>query len=133
MSTPLPLPLSPPYVKFKKWTGSLIGSTPSIICTAFNEADPPLPTTVMVDSIEFLNTTSETIKITSYILSETGSDPQSDDCDYTTVGPFERKSVILQQVLILNAGDLLYAYSDFSSSIFNSFVMGRILNELVGG
>ncbi len=120
MSTPLPLPLSPPYVKFKKWTGSLIGSTPSIICTAFNEADPPLPTPVIVDSI---NTTSETIKITSYILSETGSDPQSDDYDYTTVGPFERKGVILQQALTLNAGDLLYAYSDFSSSIFNSFVI----------
>lgn len=121
--------LTPPYVLFSRQTLNLGGSTPGMICKAFVG---DVPTAVIIDSIKFLNTVSNIINITTYILYEVDSSPVNSDYDYTTVNPRTRTEILYDGTLTLNPGDILYAYSDFSSNIFNAFVTGRFLNEITG-
>jgi hypothetical protein len=45
--------------------------------------------------------------------------------------PNDRVDVLLNATLTLEPGDLLYASSDYSSNLFNSFVSYRELTEIV--
>ena len=112
-----------PEVLFKKYTEVKLGSSPTIIC--------PAPYYTIIDSIAFLNITTRIINITGYILSEEDNVPISADRFYISINPKQDVEILTSgKTLSLNYGDILYAYSDFSGSSFNSFVICRHLLEM---
>ena len=114
-----------PFVNFKMNPTSGIGSTPVIIFG--NDAY-----TCLIDGIVLANVTENPIVITLAIAREVTIGTES----YFTLGgqislqPNERVDVLLNATLTLEPGDLLYASSDYSSNLFNSFVSYRELTEL---
>jgi len=126
---PLASPYQYPWVDFFSSLTSSIDSTPLIVCGKEK--------TSIVDSIFVCNTTEQDIFVDVTILGER-------DSVATTVyrvknhllpknGSAELISVNqVDSVLILQAGDLLYANSDFSGNTFDSIVSGRQLLEEAG-
>ena len=114
-----------PFVNFKMNPTSGIGSTPVIIFG--NDAY-----TCLIDGIVLANVTDNPIVITLAIAREVTIGTES----YFTLGgqislqPNDRVEVLLNAILTLEVGDLLYASSDYSSNLFNSFVSYRELTEL---
>ena len=114
-----------PFVNFRMNPTSGIGSTPVIIFG--NDA-----CTCLIDGIVLANVTDNPIVITLAIAREVTIGTES----YFTLGgqislqPNDRVDVLLNATLTLEPGDLLYASSDYSSNLFNSFVSYRELTEL---
>jgi len=115
-----------PFVNFRMNPTSGIGSTPVIIFG--NDVY-----TCLIDGIVLANVTDNPIVITLAIAREVTIGAET----YFTLGgqislqPNDRVDVLLNTTLTLEPGDLLYASSDYSSNLFNSFVSYRELTELV--
>jgi hypothetical protein len=114
-----------PFVNFRMNPTSGIGSTPVIIFG--NDA-----CTCLIDGIILANTTNNVIVVTLTVAREVTIGAET----YFTLGgqisiqPNDRVDVLLNATLTLQPGDLLYASSDYSSNLFNSFVSYRELTEL---
>jgi hypothetical protein len=113
-----------PFVNFKMWPTKNIGSTSTIIFG--NDAFPCL-----IDGVVLANVTNNPIVVTLEIAREItiGEESYFTFGSQIAIGAFERVDVLFNSSLTLQAGDLLYAYSDYSSNIFNSFVSYRELAE----
>ena len=114
-----------PFVNFRMNPTSGIGSTPVIIFG--NDAY-----TCLVDGIVLANVTDNPIVITTAIAREVtiGTESYFTLARQISLQPNECVDVLLNATLTLEPGDLLYASSDYSSSLFNSFVSYRELTEL---
>jgi len=114
-----------PFVNFRMNPTSGIGSTPVTIFG--NDAY-----TCLVDGIVLANVTDNPIAITMAIAREVtiGTESYFTLARQIPLQPNECVDVLLNRTLTLEPGDLLYASSDYSSNLFNSFVSYRELTEL---
>ena len=114
-----------PFVNFRMNPTSGIGSTPVIIFG--NDA-----CTCLIDGIVLANVTDNPIVITLAIAREVtiGAETYFTLARQISIQPNDRVDVLLNATLTLEVGDLLYASSDYSSNLFNSFVSYRELTEL---
>ena len=113
-----------PFVNFKMKPTGNIGSTPVIIFG--NDVH-----TCLIDGIVLANLNDNPIMVTLAVAREEMS---SAEIYYTysnniPIQAYGRVDVLLNAALTLEPGDLLYASSDYSSNLFNSFVSYRELIE----
>ena len=116
---------SAPFVNFRMNPTSDIGSTPVIIFG--NDAY-----TCLIDGIVLANITNNVIVVTLAIAREVtlGTESYFTLAREISIQPYDRIDALLNATLTLEPGDLLYASSDYSSNLFNSFVSYRELTEL---
>ena len=116
---------SAPFVNFRMNPTSNIGSTPMIIFG--NDAY-----TCLIDGIVLANISNNVIVVTLAIAREVtqGSESYFTLARQISIQPYDRIDALLNVTLTLDPGDLLYASSDYSSNLFNSFVSYRELTEL---
>ncbi len=113
--------IAEPFVEFKLYPTKNIGSTATIIFE--------VPKTCILDSIWLVNIVDTPIKIFSYILREVEKFPCANGI---LINPLDNIDMLERTTFTMEAGDLLYAYSDFANNRFNSFISYRKLNELGG-
>jgi len=115
-----------PFVNFKMQPTLNISSTPELIFGS--------QYTSILDSIVLANQTDGNIIVSLYILREVVQDNATEFtlANKIILSPKERLDLLDAATLTLEAGDLLYAFSDFSGNLFNSFVSYRELTELGG-
>lgn len=113
-----------PFVNFKMLPTANINSTPTII---FGNDQY----TCVLDGIILASVTNNVILVTLYVAREVTIGTETDFilANQISLNPSERINV-LSDSFTLESGDLLYAYSDFSGNIFNSFISYRELTEL---
>lgn len=115
-----------PFVNFKQYITQDINNTPTLIFgSEFN---------CILDSIILSNKTNSKIIASLYILREVDKD-KATECTLANkivIEPNSLLDILESATLTLEAGDLLYAYSDFSENVFNSFISYRELIELGG-
>lgn len=90
--------------------------------------------TSILDSIVLANQTDGNIIVSLYILREVvqGNATECTVANKIVLSSKSRIDILDSATLTLEAGDLLYAFSDFSGNLFNSFVSYRELTELGG-
>lgn len=109
------------FVDFPLYITTNIGSTPLLV---FQSED-----ICILQSIKFINTTNNTIKVFSNITRDFGS---GDTETYmyvpgVPIEPLGRIDVLEKSLENIKPGDTLYAYSDFSSNRFNCFISYQAL------
>ena len=114
--------ISPPYVNFLSNPVLNIGSTPTIILGSEHAC--------IIDSILLTNVTSNNINVSLYILREVDDIGVQFPLPTINIASLAYTDVLYNTTLTIQAGDILYAYSDFSSNLFNSCVSYRQLVEL---
>ena len=116
---------SSPWVNFKMTPTKEIGSTPTLIFG--NDTH-----TCLMDGIVLANITDAVILVTLTVAREVTVGTETDFIlgNQIPLQPNDRVDVLLNATLTLEAGDLLYASSDYSSNLFNTFVSYRELTEL---
>jgi len=106
-----------------------IGATPTLIFGSSYAC--------VIAGIIIANQTQNALLFSLYLLREEGTPTPSEAVEY----PFNLNMHLESQKsmdwlegkdLILQAGDTLYAYSDYDGNLFNTFVSYRELTELVG-
>jgi len=114
-----------PFVNFKMLPTLNIDSTPMLI---FGNDQY----TCVLDGIFLASVTNNIILITLYVAREVSIGTETDFilANQISLNPNDRCDVLQNTSMILEPGDLLYASSDFSGNIFNSFVSYRELTEL---
>jgi len=114
-----------PFVNFKMTPTLNIGSTPTLIFG--NDLY-----TCLIDSVFISNVTDNLMLVTVYIAREQTIGTETDFIfsNQIALPPSERIDVLQGSTLTVEAADLLYAYSDSSSNLFNTFVSYRELTEL---
>ena len=125
MSTP-----TPPFVNFRMKPTKNIGSTPALI---FGSS-----CACVIAGIIIANQTQNALLYSLYLLREEGTPTPSEAVEYPFVLDMRlegQKSIdwVEGKDLILEAGDTLYAYSDYDGNLFNTFVSYRELTELGAG
>ena len=118
-----PQPSISPWVEFKLETKADVSSTPSLLLgSAF---------TVIMDSIWVFNQGSQDLSLNIYILREVGSKPlEVPLISKKTLKGYEYLDLLKNGMMYLEAGDLLYGYTDFSGSKMTAATSYRILKEL---
>ena len=115
-----------PFVNFRMTPTLNVGSTPTLIFGSQN--------TCAIDGIVLSNQTESPISVSIYILRESYPTPGQPTeylfANKVSIDALDRIDILLAETLTLEAADLLFAYSDFSSALFNTFVSYRELTEL---
>jgi hypothetical protein len=112
---PTPPPNPQPWIDFLLYPKSNIGSTPTLIFSS--------PHICIVQSIKIVNMVDQPIEIYMYLLrSIEGSSQQIFLSNGFTIEPLGSKNFLENDVMNIQPTDTLYAYSDFSSKKFNSFI-----------
>lgn len=114
MSTPIP------FVDYKNYVVSGISNTSEVIFEEDFVSE--------LDSVWITNTVEELINVTVYILK--GS--EITNIRYVKIEPLDSVDLLKGSIWTIDVGDILYAYSDFSTKLFNSFISYRLLNQLGG-
>lgn len=115
MSTPMPPPTPNPWVDFLLYPVSDIGSSPVKIFTS--------PYICILQSIKFVNMSPDPVKVFMYLLRDDGSSTEQHFySNGVTIEPFGSFKPLDSDVLNIQPYDTLYAYSDYSSKRFNSFI-----------
>jgi len=85
--------------------------------------------TCLIDGIVLANLTTNAIFVTVYVSREitTGTDTKFIFANHVSIQASDRVDLLLNCALTLQAGDLLYAFSNYSYNTFNSFVSYREL------
>jgi hypothetical protein len=114
-----------PFVTFKMAPTLNISNTPALI---FGNDQH----TCLMDGIVLANTTDNAIGVTLSIAREVtvGTETYFTLVNQQSIPANSRVDVLLNASLTLEAGDLLYASSDYSNNTFNTFVSYRELLEL---
>ena len=114
-----------PFVIFKQDPTKEIGSTPILIFG--NDFY-----TCLLDGIELVNLTDSTIIVTLSMAREITVGVETDFTyrKQLVIQPYDSMDVQMQRAFTMEPGDLMYAFSDYSSNLFNAFVTYRILTEL---
>lgn len=119
----LPSPYQYPWVNFNLAPTSAIDSTPALVFGSDNNC--------IIDSIFVCNTTEQEIFIDITILSERIIDEPV--TTYFVKNYLLQKSasaeLVKESVINLQAGDLMYAKSDFSNNTFDCMISYRQLLE----
>jgi|LakMenEpi03Aug12_release.lakeMendotaPanAssembly.Ray.scaffolds.fasta_scaffold1380289_2 hypothetical protein len=112
------------FVNPKMWPTSSISSTPLLVFG--NDTN-----TCMVDSIILNNITNNLILVTLTIAREVevGQEKPFEFGSAIPLRAYERTDALLNMALTMEPGDLLYANSDYSENLFNTFVNYRQLTE----
>ena len=123
MRNDTPQPSISPWVDFKLEAKADVSSTPSLLLgSAF---------TVIMDSIWVFNQGSQDLSLNLYILREVGSKPlEVPLIRKKTLKGYEYLDLLKNGMMYLEAGDLLYGYTDFSGSKMTAATSYRILKEL---
>jgi hypothetical protein len=108
-----------PYVNFKPYIVNNINNTPTKIFGS--------EYTCILDSAIWINLSNVPITVYAYVLKDS---TQTIFCPGVEIKPLGYTDWIYNATLYLEAGDFLYAYSDYSGKLFNSIVSYRQLNEL---
>ena len=115
-----------PFVNFRMTPTLNVGSTPTLIFGSQN--------TCAIEGIVLANQTESPITVSVYVLRESHPTPGAPTeylfANKVSIEALDRIDILLGLALTLEATDLLFAYSDFSSTIFNTFVSYRELTEL---
>ena len=111
-----------PFVDFKLYTTVQIGSTPTLI---FGK-----PNTCRIDEVQITNTVSDNIFVDIYVLREDGTTPFFRK--HQAVAAYQALNLLKGSLIILEAGDLLYASSDFSGNLFDCLISYEMFLELGG-
>jgi hypothetical protein len=109
------------FVQFKNNPTGNVGSTPTEIFTNSN--------TCIIDSILFINLTNKQIIISSYLLRPISTTPTQFDMQQIAIPANGSSELFLGSLFMTEPDDAIYAYSDFSGNLFNSFVNYRALTE----
>lgn len=118
-------PYQYPWVNFTSAIAVSVDSTPLIIYGAANNS--------IVDSIFICNTSGKEIFVNLYILTAGREVVESSFLEYNLQVLKDTKIEILKgSVLIMQAGDILYGYSDFSGNTFDCIAPYRELLEVPG-
>lgn len=113
-----------PFVVFKMWPTVNINSTPTLIFG--NDQN-----SCLLDSLLVSNITDNVIIVKFYILREVEETPiEFVLANNIVINANDRIDLLKDSTLTLELGDTLYAYSDFSGNLFNTFVSYRSLTEL---
>ena len=116
--------MNPAFLSFKMHPTLGINSTPVLIFGA--------EVTSLIDSV-ILSSQVETPLIASLWIArevETGFETDFMLARHVPLVPFETLNFLMNTALTLERGDLLYAMSDYSDNLFNTFVSYRALKEL---
>ena len=114
------------FVNFKMQPTLNISSTPELVfgseCTA------------ILDGLILASQSDNTMVASLYILREVSKDKATEFtlANKVVLNPHQQLDILDNATLTLEAGDLLYAYSDFSGNLFNTFISYRELTELGG-
>lgn len=111
-----------PFVNFKMLPTLKIGSTPTIIFGSDQ-------CTCLIDGIVLANLTPSAIIVTVYVSREitSGAETKIVFANHVSIQSNDRVDLLLNCSLTLQPGDLLYAFSNYSYNIFNTFVSYREL------
>jgi hypothetical protein len=111
-----------PFVNFKMHPTLKVGSTPTIILGSDQY-------TCLIDGIVLANLTPNAIIITVYVAREIieGKESNIVFANHVSIQANDRVDLLLNCSLTLQPGDLLYAFSNYSNNIFNTFVSYREL------
>lgn len=115
---------SPPFIKVKRTSTMQVDSTPLIVYGADNAS--------FIDSILICNTNNKEIFVSFKTFEERNlitTNPQL--YNFVPVAPYETKTIIPEDVVNMEPGDLLYGYSTFSGDTFDCHVNYRELTEVV--
>lgn len=115
-----------PFVSFKLQPTEQISSTPQLIFGS--------QVTCILDGLIIANQCDDRLLFSLYLLREDQSPTPTGATQYMLVSnkPLEAQDsvdLLESKTLFLEAGDTLYAYSDYNSNVFNTFVSYRQLNE----
>jgi hypothetical protein len=108
-----------PYVNFKPYIVKNINNTPTKIFGS--------DYTCILDSALWVNLSNVPITVYAYYLKD---GIQTIFCPGVKIDAFGYTDWLYNATFYPGAGEFLYAYSDYSSNLFNSFVSYRQLNEL---
>lgn len=99
-----------------------VGSTPTLILGSDQY-------TCLIDGIVLVNLTSSAIIVTVYVIREIteGKGTNIVFANHVSIQSNDRVDLLLNCSLTLQHGDLLYAFSNYSNNIFNTFVSYREL------
>lgn len=113
-----------PFVSFKMQPTLNVNSTPTLIFGS--------QVTCLLDSVLLANQGETSLVASLWIAREVEPGQETDFmlARRVPLAPFAPLDVLLQTTLTLEPGDLLYAQSDYSDNLFNSFVSYRAFNEL---
>lgn len=114
-----------PFVVFKMWPTANINSTPTLIFG--NDQNG-----CILDGILVSNITDNVIILKFYILREVEEETATEFvvANNVVINANDRIDILKDSTLTLEIGDTLYAYSDFSGNLFNTFISYRSLTEL---
>ena len=114
-----------PFVTFKLSPTATIGSTPSLIFG--NDRH-----TCLIDGLVLTNLTDNAILVSLSLAREVtiGQETYFTIVNQVSIPSRGWVDVLLNASLTLEAGDILYAVSDYSTNLFNAFVSYRELLEL---
>ncbi len=117
--------MTTPFVNFKMQPTSSINSTPTLI---FGNDQH----TCIIDGLVLSNTSENVIKVTVSVAREVAQNKESyfSLASKVFIQPNDRIDILINAVLNLEPGDLLYASSDYSTNSFDTFVSYRELTEL---
>lgn len=128
------LKANPPWVTPFRWFAKNVSSTPYLMGGA--------ESTCFIDSINVVNTTSNSLLFDSFLLVESGSSTENPYFAYQVPISGYGKQEILNvsinsqgisstpTIAYMIPGDLLYVNSDFSENTFDCLVFGRQLTEI---
>ena len=105
------------FVTFQQVPTKNIGSTPTLIFGAVHDC--------ILGSVLVSNQVKNTVLFSCYLLREEGTPTPSEAVEYPIIlnRPLEETIILKEfQEMILNAGDTLYAYTDYSENLVNTFV-----------
>lgn len=120
--------ISPPFVIIKRTSTIQVDSTPLIVY-GFDNAS-------WIDSILVCNTNDKQIFVSFKALQEREVDGQPITINpqiynFVPVAPYETKTIIPEDVINMEPGDLLYGYSSYSGDTFDCHVNSRLSTEVV--
>lgn len=117
--------MTSPFVNWKMLPTANINSTPTLI---FGNDQH----TCLVDGVILSNLVSNVILVTLSVIREieVGVETSFVLASQLSLNPNEKPESLLEMSLTLEPGDLLYANSDYSGNLFNTFVTYREFLEL---
>lgn len=116
--------ISPPFMKPKRTVTIQVDSTPLVVYGSDNAS--------FIDSIFVCNTNNEQILVNFHTLQERNLEfTKSQLYNFVPIAPYETKTIVPQDVLIMEPGDILEGYSSSSGDTFDCHVNYRDLTEVV--
>lgn len=112
----------PPFVKYRRFITTRIGSTPTLVCGVQNW--------FFIDSLFVCNTGGSDALISFKIKIE--EDLVEKDAEWRksfNLLKDESRELVTESLAYLGPGDTMFANTNFSGDFFNCFIFGRLLTD----